>query len=125
MVTSNFNSKTGILETKFEGKVSVKDMLDYIFSIRKNSNLPSILKIYSDATDAKFEENVSRKDLEKFLEENRITLAQKAFVYDAFVISSTFETALGMLYRELNKIENYKFEVFSTKEAAIEWLNKF
>jgi hypothetical protein len=125
MVISKFNSKIGILETKFEGKVSVKDMLDYIFSIRKNSNLPSILKIYSDATDAKFEENVSRKDLEKFLEENRITLAQKAFVYDAFVISSTFETALGMLYRELNKIENYKFEVFSTKEAAIEWLNKF
>jgi hypothetical protein len=125
MVISKFNSKIGILETKFEGKVSVKDMLDYIFSIRKNSNLPSILKIYSDATDAKFEENVSRKDLEKFLEENRITLAQKAFVYDAFVISSTFETALGMLYRELNKIDNYKFEVFSTKEAGIEWLNKF
>ena len=125
MVISKFNSKTGVLETKFEGEVSVKDIRDYILSIRKNKSLPPVVKIYSDATNARFEENVSRKDLEIFLEENRITLTQKKFAYDAFVISSTLETALGMLYRELNKIDNYKVEVFSTKEAAINWLNKF
>ena len=125
MVISKFNSKTGILETIFEGMVSVNEMFDYILSIRKNPSLPTVLKIYSDATNARFEENVARRDLEKFLEENKITLAQKDFVYDAFVISGAFETALGMLYRELNKIENYKFEVFSTNEAALNWLNKF
>ena len=125
MIHSDFNKETGILETNFEGEISIKEMLDYIVSIRENKNLPTVLKIYSNGTDAKFAEKVSRRDLVRFLDENKITLAQKKFVYDAYVVSSAFEMALGMLYRDLNKIDNYKFDIFSTKEAAINWLNKF
>lgn len=115
----------GILETDFEGVIDFEEMFNYIVSVRENELLPMRLKIYSNASNAKFEENIKRKDLVRFLNENKITLAQKEFVYDAFVVSGAFEMALGMIYRELNRIKNYKFEVFSTKEAAINWLQMF
>lgn len=125
MIHTYYNKNTGILETQFEGKIGIGEMFDYIVSVRENESLPQKLKIYSNASNAKFEGNVNRKDLVRFLDENKTTLDQKDFIYDAFVVSSAFEMALGMLYRELNKIKNYKFEVFSTKEAAIKWLQRF
>jgi hypothetical protein len=125
MIHSYYNKKTNILETHFEGEIGIEEMFEYIVSVRENISLPQKLKIYSYASIAKFDENVNRKDLVRFLNENKITLDQKEFIYDAFVVSGAFEMALGMLYRELNKIKNYKFEVFSTKEAAINWLQGF
>jgi len=125
MIHVYYNKETDILETQFEGKIGIGEMFDYIVSVRENESLPQKLKIYSNASNAKFEGKVNRKDLVRFLAENKTTLSQKEFIYDAFVVSSAFEMALGMLYRELNKIKNYKFEVFSTKEAAINWLKRF
>ena len=51
-------------------------------------------------------------------------MEKKSYIYDAFVISGAFEMALGMLYKEFNKYQNYKFNVFSTREAALNWLHK-
>ena len=125
MITTNFNKRTGILETTIVGEISIEEVFDYIKTLRENKELPTKLKVFSDASKAKFSEKVGIKDLQEFLEENETSLKQKDFIYDAFVISSSFEMALGMLYKELNRIVNYKFSVFSTKDAAINWLKKY
>ncbi len=95
MIHTYYNKNTGILETQFEGKIGIGEMFDYIVSVRENESLPQKLKIYSNASNAKFEGNVNRKDLVRFLDENKTTLDQKDFIYDAFVVSSAFEMALG------------------------------
>ncbi len=124
MITYHFNEKDGILNVKFEGVVSTNDMLNYILDLQNDEKLPQKLKILSEATEAKFAEKVGRKELLKFLEENKKSLSQREFVYDAFIVSGSFETALGMIYKELIKVPNYKFNVFSTKQAALNWLKK-
>ncbi len=124
MISSRYNNETGMLETIFEGKVAISDLKDYIISVREDKTLPKRLKIFSDASNGKFARKVKPKELVQFLEENRITLTQKEFIYDAFVISGPMEMALGMLYKRLNKIGNYKFNIFSTKEAALSWLKE-
>ena len=124
MISSRYNNETGMLETTFEGKIALNDLKDYIISVREDKTLPKRLKIFSDASNGKFAKKVKPKELVQFLDENRITLSQKEFIYDAFVISGSIEMALGMLYKRLNKIENYKFNIFSTKEAALSWLKE-
>jgi len=122
MITRKFNSETGILETKFEGKITIKQVTDYILSISNDKTLPKKLKIFSDATKAIFNENITPNDLKKIVEANYKSLAVREYIYDAFIISSSLEMALGQLYMEFSKSENYYFNLFSTKEAAINWL---
>ncbi len=125
MIKYQYDKEDNILTVEFKGEVSVQNMIDHILWLRENKELPQRLKILSVTTDAKWSEKVGRNELISFLEENKISLAQREFIYDAYVISGTFETALGILYKELNKTGNHKFEVFSTKSAAINWLKKF
>lgn len=124
MIKKIFNRTTGILEVTFEGKVEIDELIDYIISVREDESTPKELKILSEATNGKFATKVKRKDLKQFFDENRKTLEskKKEIIYDAFIVSSAIEMALGMLYRELIKIENYKVNFFSTREAALKWL---
>ncbi len=122
MINCNFDSNEGILIVEFIGEITVEELNNYIISVRENKELPQTLKILSDASKGKFAKRVGRKELLSFLEENRITSKQKETMYDAFVLSRALEMALGMLYRDFNQIENYRFNVFSTKEAALKWL---
>jgi len=125
MISFNYNKAIGVLETKIEGDTSINDIIKYIIDVREHEMLSGKIKIFTDASNGKFVEKVRQNELIKFLEENKKTLAQKEFIYDAFVVSGSFETALGLLYQELIEVPNYKFKIFSTKEAAINWLNKF
>ncbi len=122
MITYAFNKETGFLETTFEGEVSIKDIAEYIIMLSEDKTLPKKLKIFTDATKGKFSKGVVPKDLPKLVEANKVSLAQRDYIYDAFVLTGTLEMALGMLYKTISKTKKYKFNVFSTKEAAIKWL---
>ncbi|PLX15466.1 MAG: hypothetical protein C0597_08930 [Marinilabiliales bacterium] len=124
MIKYTYNKEIGILETIFEGEISSENMIEYIISIREDRELPEVLRIFSDTTNGKLKEKFGFKNLKQFLEENKITLEKKEFVYDAYLISKPFEMALGMLYKALNNYSNYKFDVFSSRKAAIDWLKK-
>ena len=123
MITKKFNLETGILESKFEGEITIKQVTDYIISLSEDKSLPKKLKIFSDATKGIFSENIAPNDLKEIVEANQKSLAARECIYDAFIISSSIEMALGQLYMEFSKSENYYFNLFSTKEAAVKWLN--
>ena len=123
MITYKFNEKKGIVETLMEGEISVKDLTEYILKISGDNSLPVKLKILTDARKGKFSGKADIDDLKKIVEANYKSIAAREIIYDAFVISGTVETALGLLYQELSKADNYFFNVFSTKKAAEEWLN--
>jgi len=122
MITSKYNKELGLLETKFEGIISILDVVDYIKSLRENRNLPNGLKIFTDAINAGFEENINPKEIEILAKENFLNLEHFVFIYDVFVVSGAMEMALGQLYKEFSQADNYRFNIVSTKEAAIEWL---
>ncbi len=123
MINYKFNKKTGFVETTLEGKISVKDITDYIISLSKDKKLPKKLKIISDAVNAEFANDATPEDLYKIVEANKISLSVRDYICDAFIISSPIETAMGQLYAEFSKAENYFFNIFSTKKAATDWLN--
>ncbi len=123
MITRIFNSEKGILESKFEGEISINEVTEYILSLSEDKTLPKVLKIFTDASNATFDENVVPNDLKKLVEANYKSLSVRDSIYDAFIVSKPIEMALGQLYMEFSKSENYYFNLFSTKEAAVKWLN--
>lgn len=123
MITYLFNKKLGLLETKFEGDVILSEVVDYIIYTKENKTYPRKLKIITDATTANFK--FSRSDINVILEENYKSLEKYDFIIDAIISENPKNTALSMLYMELVKTNKYEFNVFSTKSAALSWLEKF
>lgn len=125
MITSKFNTETGILETVMSGEVTVQEFLEYTKGLSTNKSLPSKLKILSDAKKAKIFKTVKPEDMLKIAEFNKELITKGLFVYDAIIVSGTFETALGQLYKDYSAKPNYFVEIFSSKKAAENWLRKF
>ena len=123
MITYKLNEENGILETIITGDVTIEDLISYIISLSKDKTLPEKLKIFSDASKGNFSGNPQPEDLIKIVEANKKSLAVRDVIYDAYVLSGSLETAMGQLYMQLSETNNYFFRIFSTKKAAIKWLN--
>lgn len=122
MIKYNFNNNSGILEVTFHGKVDAQEIIDYIIYNTNNKDYPRELRIITDAYNAVFDLN--SKDLhliKKYIYKNVIPYV---FIADAFVVNKQTETALSIYYKEITQIPKYFFEVFSTFEAAKNWLMK-
>lgn len=121
MVYTKFNFQTGVLESMFSGEIYLKEITDYIIATKENTSYPRKLKIITDARNAHF--NFLPKDLETIIYENNRSLEKYDFIVDAIIVKSPQTTAISMLYKELTKNKKYKFNIFSTREAAFEWIN--
>ena len=120
MIITQFNHNTNILIVNFEGDVALIDIIKYIKANAENNSYPRKLKILSDAT--KSNTNLKYEDLSIIAEENSEAFKKFDYVIDAIVLNDPIETALAMLYKETSKNNKYKFKIFSTREAAMRWL---
>lgn len=122
MRVSEFNQEIGILESKFEGDLKIKDALDYIRSTKNNKTYPRDLKIITDTTQAHFKLSIS--DLNIIAVENEKAIEQYNSITEAIIVTNPNSTALSMFYKGLERTHKFKFNLFSTKEAALEWINQ-
>jgi len=120
MIEVSFNQESGILNAHYKGDISLKQIRDYIIATKENKSFPRDLKILSDGTESVFK--VLPNELGMIVEENNKSLEEYDSITDAIVLSGAKETALSMLYQEIAKNKKYKFKIFSTREAAIKWL---
>ena len=74
------------------------------------------------ARNAKF--SLKPDDLETIITENNKSLKRYHYIFDAILVDSPNETALAMLYQQLSKADNYKFELFLAKDNAENWLER-
>ena len=123
MIETEFNDKTGVLESKYIGEVTLSEVINYINSTKENKTYPRFLKIKTDATNANF--IFSAIDLETIITANNNSINKYDFIIDAIIVDAPRTTAISMLYQEMAKNNNYKFNVFSTDEAASAWLDNY
>lgn len=120
MIKSVFNPETGILDSVFESKVDKKQLVDYIDTTRLNKSYPRKLKILTDSTNADM--ILTKNDLLEVVQANLKSLNEYDLIIDAIVTKNPKETAFSLFYKELSATNKYRFEVFSTREAAMQWL---
>ncbi|MDO9037958.1 MAG: hypothetical protein Q7U59_06390 [Lutibacter sp.] len=123
MIRTQFNPQTKILESKFEGNVTLAEVVNYIVATKENKTYPRKLKILTDSLDGNFDFSI--EDLEIIVEDNYKSLEKYELIIDAIIIDDPNNTVLSMLYLELAKTNKYKFEIFATKSAALDWLNNY
>jgi cellulose synthase/poly-beta-1,6-N-acetylglucosamine synthase-like glycosyltransferase len=121
MIDAKYNSDLEFLDSKFEGDIIKKEIVDYIDATRLNKTYPRKLKILTDSTNANMV--FAKNDLKAVVEANLKSLEQYNYIIDAIITDNPKETAFSILYKELSATNKYRFNVFSTREAAIEWLN--
>ena len=121
MVDFKFNTVTNVLETNYLGDVSCAEIVDYIRDIKVNTEFPRILKILSDTRSSVF--NFSIEDLNKIVEANNQSLKNYDAIIDAIIVDDPKNTVLTFLYKKLAASKKYKFEIFATKKAALNWLH--
>ncbi len=123
MITTNYNQKDGILETVFEGNISLEEVLNYITLSDFDLEMPGTLKILSDSRKAKF--SVDPENLEAVVEATKNITDYHPYIIDAVIVDDPMDTALLMLYEKISPVKKYKVKVFSTPESARAWLNSF
>ncbi len=122
MINVNFNEEKGILFAKYEGEITLYDIIAYINFTKLNREFPRDLKILSDARNAIFK--IKPDDLDIVINENNKSLNKYNYIFDAILLDSPNETALSILYKRLAKNDKYKFEVFVSEANAISWLSR-
>jgi len=123
MIDSAFNSETGLLETKLYGSITKSEVIEYISTLRDPENdYPGRLKIITDATEA--EMGFSREELGEVLKTVDDHPGMYDSVTDAMIMSNPRATALSMILELFTKKSPYRMKIFSTREAALEWLSK-
>ncbi len=123
MVFAKFNPQTAILESKIEGKITVKELMECSISLKKNETYPRFLKILIDSK--KGIANFPSNDLSLLAEEYHKVVEKYDSVITAIILDTPKETAFAMLFQSFIKDNTSKFQLFSTREAAISWLNNY
>jgi hypothetical protein len=119
MITYNVR-EDGIFFVKFIGPVTFQDVREYLEKFGKITNLPKDIKLLYDFQEGEID----------FIEEDLINIAKLAdkatenynSVRTAFLTSQPDTTAFSFLFSQLKQKPNNKRHVFSTYEAAMNWL---
>ncbi|MFV0540906.1 MAG: hypothetical protein ACK5MZ_06670 [Aestuariibaculum sp.] len=122
MITSRYNKHLKILETQYKGIVGLEEVLNYAIDIEKNIDYPRKLKILINAVDVKM--NLSVNDLEIVKEAKTKTIKQYNSIIVAMIVNNPENAAKSMIY-QIMVANLYRYETFSTQEAAIHWLDSF
>lgn len=122
MITVDFNTSTNILENTLTGTITIDEVLDMYYRIEHHDQLPVNLKVIIDSNKAKYTFN--EKDLQEIVSAIKHLLTKFNSIQEAIIQSSPYETAMAVLYEQMVEIKNFKFKAFSTREAAVKWLEK-
>ncbi|WP_147677227.1 DUF7793 family protein [Algibacter pacificus] len=123
MITFIFNETLRIVETEFKGDISEEDILEYMDVFKDNKTYPRHLKTLVDMTQTKF--SFSYRSLKTFNLAKTESLKHYHIVASAIIVNNPATAAIATLYQAIASNKKYKSKVFSTRSAAIRWLEAF
>ncbi len=122
MITIDFNTGTKILTNTLTGTIGITEVLDMYLRVEQHGSLPTNLRIIIDSQKARY--TFTEKELQEIANAMKHLLTKFDSIQEAIIQSSPYETAMAVLYEQMVNFKNFRFKAFSTKDAAIEWLNK-
>lgn len=120
MITYRFNKETQILEVSYTGNILPEEIISYNEFIAENKNLPRELKVLVDARTASYQFSTKTIEILKVLVKQ--FMQNYKFMKVALVHSKPLETAFSQIIEDKQQPKNYFHHTFSTKEAALDWL---
>jgi hypothetical protein len=123
MINLSFNPSQNRLEVHYSDVIILDEIIDYIETVKNDLSLPRKLKILTFARGSSMD--FGHEDLPKIVQAVEKSLKNYELMLDAFVVDKSKETAFSLLFSNLSERKDYRFNVFSTTEAAEKWLKQF
>ena len=123
MFTSKYNSKTGILETKFYNKVCLTDIIEYAHFIKNYSSHSKLLKIITNLSNTEFDFSVN--DLKKINNEAEKPIKTSNCIVNAIIADNPQTTAFSIIYNDLIQSKDYFANIFCSKSETLKWINSY
>lgn len=117
----SFNEESIILETKTSGILKIEDIINHYDEIARDDTLPRNLKVLIDTRGTQFDVKMNEMSLATNTVKN--VLQKYNYIKEAILVDKPSTTVVAMLF-EINStgFESYNFQVFSTENAARNWL---
>lgn len=120
MITRFFDQKQKIMLVEFSGEIKVENVIEHINILFTEYELPIDLRVLEDARKATYDMTIDEND--QILEQVSKYVNQFNTIASAFLQDKPYETAINLDYQYLVPFSNMKYKVFTTKEAALNWL---
>ncbi len=109
-----------ILLVKLAGKISLKTLYDFLIAFHELNTLPAHLRLLYDLQEAQID--LTKEDLVKISRMSGLITFNYQSVRAAFVVSDPDVTALTLYFAQLSEHPDGLRHLFSSKEAAMNWL---
>lgn len=123
MITFEYNPEKEIIYVKYDGLITLQDLIEYMKGLTEQTIQLKRIKVLEDARDGYVSDDI--QDVDEILKTFQHYSKQREHVVIATIQDKPVETALNLLFQSLLDIPNHHYKVFSTQEAAINWLNSF
>ena len=120
MVDIKFNSKYQIFYVTFSNVIDLDDIKYYLKKIEGFNKSHDFLDLIHDMRKADYSLEID--DIEKVFTISEKVASQFSTVRVGSIHHNAHSTAISTLIRERIDIENIEYRVYSTLEAAFEWL---
>lgn len=115
-----YDNDIKVLAFNASGQIEKHYIIDFYEHLGKNETYPRILKTLIDARDCTYKFEI--KDMAEMFAALNTALESYTSVREAIVVEKLFETVFATLFSEGMVHPKYKFRVFSTRKAALNWL---
>lgn len=120
MNQSHYDQEKQLLITQFTGDVDLNEYLSYIYSLNENPEYSRNINILIDFRNANSLYSIS--GIKKISDATKQAFQHYSSAKIAIIENNPLETALSILYQKITKQKNYRFRIFSTKDATLKWL---
>lgn len=110
-----------VLRVITTGSVTKETISEYYQVIMDNDSLPRDLKILVNPSKGEYSGSI--KEVPTLI--SSLKKAMKLFdsIQEAIVVTTPYNTVVATLFSRAIRIPNYSFKIFSTEEAAVDWLS--
>ncbi len=119
-ILTTFDSSLGILVFTVENELTSGAVIKYYKNLEKNSDYPRDLKVICFVTATSYP--VKPEEVDEMVSALEKCCNNYSMLTEAFVAEDPYSTVITTLFSEKARISNYRSMVFSTKEAALNWL---
>lgn len=120
-ISYHFDKEKNILISTITDILVIEDIINHYKLIENDESLPRNLKVLIQGKDFIFDiKGPEIKSVSKYVIS---ALSKYNSIKKAIVLEHSYSTAIGLIFKEGNKYENYFFKVFSSSNAAEKWLN--
>lgn len=115
-----YNQEIGLLTIEYSEYLTVDDIIASMKEAKQDFPLSKNLKVISDFRNVK--SDMKYVELPKLIRPTLEVIKSHDSILDAILVNKPYTTALSFLFKGLIKKSNVEYEIFTSIEAAEEWL---